>query len=128
MKVRKDFNDKFPLRGLIYCSECGKKLSGAPSRSHTGRYYNYYQCVTRTCPQRGKTISANIVHETVKEDMSNRQNETGTEDFSKFLFEEVLDRNLENYKTAKKMREKEIQRIEDSISKTVNKIVDISHE
>jgi site-specific DNA recombinase len=36
-------NDAMPLRGVLKCW-CNQPLTGAPSRSKTGRYYNYYKC------------------------------------------------------------------------------------
>ena len=34
----------FPLRQFLRCSECNRPLTGGPSRSHTGKTYNYYHC------------------------------------------------------------------------------------
>ncbi len=34
----------FPLRGFLRCSECDRPLAGGPSRSHTGKTYDYYHC------------------------------------------------------------------------------------
>ena len=34
----------FPLRGFLRCSECDRPLTGGPSRSHTGKTYDYYHC------------------------------------------------------------------------------------
>ena len=37
-------NPNFPLRGFLHCSECGHRLTAAPSKSETGRKYGYYRC------------------------------------------------------------------------------------
>jgi site-specific DNA recombinase len=34
----------FPLRGFLRCAACDTPLTGGPSRSHTGRTYDYYHC------------------------------------------------------------------------------------
>jgi site-specific DNA recombinase len=34
----------FPLRRFLRCSECDTPLTGGPSRSRTGRKYDYYRC------------------------------------------------------------------------------------
>jgi hypothetical protein len=34
----------FPLRNFLFCSECEVPLTGAASRSHTGKLYDYYNC------------------------------------------------------------------------------------
>jgi DNA invertase Pin-like site-specific DNA recombinase len=36
-------SDDFPLRGVLKC-HCQQPLTGAPSRSRNGKYYNYYKC------------------------------------------------------------------------------------
>ncbi len=37
-------NEKFPLRQLVRCGECGEHLTGSDSTSKTGRKYSYYHC------------------------------------------------------------------------------------
>lgn len=34
----------FPLRRFLRCSECGTPLTGSPSKSETGKKYDYYRC------------------------------------------------------------------------------------
>ena len=36
--------EDFPLRRFLRCSECSKPLTGGPSKSATGRAYDYYRC------------------------------------------------------------------------------------
>ncbi len=47
IKQRVVLNDEVPLRGLLKC-HCGKMLTGAKSRSKSGRYYWYYKCNNHT--------------------------------------------------------------------------------
>jgi DNA invertase Pin-like site-specific DNA recombinase len=37
-------DEMLPLRGMLKCSECGEKVTGSRSRSHTGTRYAYYHC------------------------------------------------------------------------------------
>ena len=53
---------EFPLRGLLYCSNCGAKMTGSPSRSQTGRQYFYYHC--NNC--RKDRISAEKANKTIE--------------------------------------------------------------
>src|SRR5437016_5582501 len=34
----------FPLRCFLRCNDCGTPLTGAPSKSKTGKKYDYYNC------------------------------------------------------------------------------------
>jgi len=43
-RPRITIEDNMPLRGVLKC-HCGCLLTGAPSRSETGRYYYYYKCM-----------------------------------------------------------------------------------
>jgi site-specific DNA recombinase len=36
--------EDFPLRRFLRCSECSKPLTGGPSKSATGKTYDYYRC------------------------------------------------------------------------------------
>jgi DNA invertase Pin-like site-specific DNA recombinase len=43
--IRVSISDEMPLRGVLHC-HCGKLLTGAPSRSRSGKYFYYYKCST----------------------------------------------------------------------------------
>jgi site-specific DNA recombinase len=43
-KKRKKYNKDFPLRGVVKCDVCGKKMTASPSRSKSGKYYYSYHC------------------------------------------------------------------------------------
>lgn len=58
MDVREDFE----LRGLVNCYYCGKKYTGAPSKSHTGQKHNYYKCNNKSCSFYGKSIKSSDLH------------------------------------------------------------------
>lgn len=57
-------NDNFPLRGVLRCS-CGKHVTGAPSKSRNGTYYDYYKC--NYC--KGLNVSAPFAHQQLTEIM-----------------------------------------------------------
>lgn len=61
--IRQDIREDFMLRGLVNCSQCGTKLTGANSRSKTGRLYPYYKCPNKPCKAYGKSIRAEDIHE-----------------------------------------------------------------
>ena len=53
--------DELPLRGLLECRKCGKKLTGSSSKGNGGRYF-YYHC-QKGCNERFKAIEANSIFE-----------------------------------------------------------------
>ncbi|MFC5683183.1 recombinase family protein [Flavobacterium sp. MAHUQ-51] len=42
-KIRTVLDEDLPLRGILKC-HCGNYLTGAPSRSKSGKYFHYYKC------------------------------------------------------------------------------------
>lgn len=42
-KIRTKIDENIPLRGIVKC-HCGVPLTGAPSRSKSGKYFYYYKC------------------------------------------------------------------------------------
>jgi site-specific DNA recombinase len=50
--------DELPLRGYLYCSKCGRKLTGSASTGGSGLKHYYYHC-TKGCTERIKAEDAN---------------------------------------------------------------------
>lgn len=60
--IREDQSDHYPLRGLILCSQCNKRLTAYRSRGRqAGKYYYYYDCKNPQCEIRNKTAKADEV-------------------------------------------------------------------
>ena len=51
-------HEKLPLRGILQCSKCGKKLTGSGSKGNGGRFF-YYHC-SKGCKVRFRAEKANI--------------------------------------------------------------------
>lgn len=62
-KPRTIISEDLPLRGVLCCF-CGVPLTGAPSRSKSGKYFHYYKC-----PKTSKhnNVSAIKAHEQLKQ-------------------------------------------------------------
>lgn len=54
-RLRTDINPTFPLRGLLNCSECGEKLTAAPSKGRSETYL-YYFCYNKGCGLCSKSL------------------------------------------------------------------------
>ena len=46
----------YPLRGIVLCEGCMRRLTASHSRGRQGTYYNYYHCPYQSCPHYGKSI------------------------------------------------------------------------
>jgi site-specific DNA recombinase len=55
--ARNTLKEELPLRGYLYCLQCGSKLTGSASKGNGGRYF-YYHC-QHGCKERFKAELAN---------------------------------------------------------------------
>ena len=56
-------NLEFPLRRIINCSVCGKKMTGSSNKGRWGKYYAHYTCNNKSCSANPKNIQTTKVEE-----------------------------------------------------------------
>ena|SRR3989344_464177 len=54
-RVRIDVSPEFSLRGLLLCSRCSNKLTGANSKGRS-KSYSYYYCIEKSCTLYAKSL------------------------------------------------------------------------
>jgi site-specific DNA recombinase len=54
LKSKNKQREEYPLRGVLLCPSCHRNLTGSPSRSRNGSYYDYYHC-QNSCKTRFRT-------------------------------------------------------------------------
>ncbi|MBX7152688.1 zinc ribbon domain-containing protein [bacterium] len=52
-------DEAFPLRGFLLCPQCGRPITGSPSRGKLGKLYHYYHCHT-PCKERNRANEVDI--------------------------------------------------------------------
>jgi site-specific DNA recombinase len=52
--------ENLPLRGYLYCKQCGGKLTGSNSKSRNGSLHSYYHC-QKACKERFREDTANTI-------------------------------------------------------------------
>jgi len=67
--IYKKDNEDFPIRGLIVCSQCGKKLTASWSRGNGGKY-PFYRCIL--CPKKNYCRDDRNTREGFKEGLENK--------------------------------------------------------
>lgn len=82
----KKIHPDYPLRPIIFCSRCLRKLRGYPARGNGGTYY-VYDCPTKGCFRATVTVR---VHNEFKQELDSME----VDDDLLRLFSEVLKRNL----------------------------------
>ena len=116
--------DEFPLKRILLCPECHKKMTKRKSRSKTWDLHPYYWCNTPWCKLFKKALKRDEVHEAVKK----RLEEITPSKDCIALFDEIfkLERNNEKLDTQilinqKKQEIKNIEKELDSIDKILSK-------
>lgn len=69
-KPRETDNREFPLRRVVDCAYCGKKLTGSVSRGKC-KYYAHYTCNNKECQANPKNVPAGTVEEDYKRLLGN---------------------------------------------------------
>ena len=111
-RVRLDIRDDFELRGLVNCSGCGKKLTGAPSRSKTGALHPYYKCSNKECNYYGKSIKASDIHDKFKDLVKNIKAKNQIMSLSAEILQDVWRDELKSIGMSKDKRLKEKEELE----------------
>lgn len=125
LRLRKDYTDDFPLRGLVRCSWCGGPLTGSWSTGRYGRKYPKYDCKTLGCPMRWKTIHRDKIHAQFLELLTGVKPESGLIDLTVDVLNDVWSQHKASYETEKaekgaklKLLELEIEGWSTRIAKT----------
>jgi site-specific DNA recombinase len=115
--VRKDIREDFFLRGLVNCSCCGKKLTGASSRSKTGKLHPYYKCANKECDMYGKSIRAKDIHSEFDTLLGQLRASEDLINLSLAIFEDAWKTEIENLKKEREEKNKTQEKIEFEIER-----------
>jgi site-specific DNA recombinase len=126
--ARQNVREDFKLRGFINCSKCGKQLTGAPSRSKTGKLHNYYKCASKGCLQYGKSIRAEDIHSNFEEILKGITASEDLINLSLAIFEDVWREELGNKEKIAKSSQKEKDTLEEEVEKTTKLIIKTENE
>lgn len=106
-------DEEFPLRGILVCPYCGKKLTGSHTKS---RKYPYYQCQNKDCPNRKKVnISPKIVHKDFSELLTSISVRSQALELIKQNALRLYNNQIEYKKNILKQKKEEIVKINEQI-------------
>ncbi len=125
--VRQDVRDDFPLRGLVNCSACERKMTAYFSKSKTGARYPYYSCQRMKCSLRSKTIDRELIHQGFKAIVTEQKPKPDLVSIVAQMFDEVWEEEMKgvgkntNLMTLTKMK------LEEEIGKLADEAIDIEN-
>jgi len=122
--MRQDLNADFPLRGAILCGDCSNPLTACYSKSKTGAKHAYYMCYKKGCDSYRKSIRRDEVEANfaaMLETLGPRQN---LYQLVSAMFKEAWSRQLDRAAQAKASLQKQLDKVERSISQFLDRIVE----
>jgi site-specific DNA recombinase len=125
--VRQDVREDFPLRGLVNCYKCEKKMTAYFSRSKTGVYYPYYSCQRLGCSLRSRTIDRELIHQGFKAIVTEQKPKPDLISIVAQMFDEVWEEEMKGVgKNANQMTLTKIK-LEEEIGKLADEAIDIDN-
>lgn len=115
---RSNTNEDFPLRGAVACASCGKHMTAYWARSCTQRFYGYYNCQTRDCPQYRKGIPAKKIDAGFQTIMRSLKSSKRLMDVALTMLKDAWDQRGDQAKQAKaeiKRQHKELDQQQDAL-------------
>ena len=117
--TRQDIREDFSLRGFVNCSCCGKKLTGAPSRSKTGKLHPYYKCANKSCELYGKSIKAEDIHNGFEDLLKQVKASENLIDLSVAIFEDCWESEINNKESLKSSYAEDIEKLKEKIEQLI---------
>ena len=112
-------HEKLPLRGILKCPECGKKLTGSGSLGNGGRFF-YYHC-SKGCKVR---FRAELVNNAVNKIICQIKVESIFKDLYEEIVNDLITSNGQSKESQLKKIDKEVELLKARITNLENKYAD----
>ena len=120
--ARKDISADFPLRGFVYCDDCGKPMTAAWSKG-CRKHYAYYLCDTRGCELKRKSIPRAKIEDGFSDVLRRMQPSKQFFALAKQMFIDAWDMRLAEAHSAKLALVKQLKDVEAQIEGVMDRIV-----
>ena len=114
-KPRETDNLEFPLRRVISCACCNKKLTGSVSRGKR-KYYAHYTCNNKECTANPKNISVGIIEKDYVQLLEKIKLEPELLVMIKEIVMRMWDQKMKDFTTSQEATRVEMKAIEEQIS------------
>lgn len=122
--ARADINADFPLRGFVCCADCDKPLTANWSKSKTGKRHPYYLCFNKDCVSYRKSIRREDVEGAFEGLLQSMRPSQKLFHYVSVIFKTEWDRQLKALGAAHKALRADILKLEQDISKFMDRLVD----
>jgi len=116
----------FPLRGLLICAVCGRKLTASFSKGRNSKF-PYYRCPsTKECNVKPKSVQRDFVESEFLKLLDKKKLKPEVLQLAKRIMEELFKSKQYDYQMDIDIKRKKINRIQTEIDKNIKKILDCS--
>lgn len=119
-KITKRDNAEFPLRRLVYCSVCGKKMTGSKNRGKLGKYHAHYTCNNSACTANPKNIKKTILENAYVELLNKITPESEIIELTQAIAMKTWKDAIKGVEATEKAMEREIEAKERQIEDYIN--------
>ncbi len=124
IKVRKDYSNDFPLRGLVRCSLCNGPVTGSWSTGRNGKQkYPKYDCKKLGCPMRWKTLHRDKMHDQLLDLMEGAKPAKGVTDLVLAVLGDVWAQHRTSFEAKRDLDQSLIYDIESEITSLKARII-----
>ncbi|MFH2142584.1 MAG: recombinase zinc beta ribbon domain-containing protein, partial [Bacteroidota bacterium] len=109
-----------PLRGILFCPECRKKLTGSASRGKMGVRYFYYHC-KNGCKVR---FSADMVNQQFEKQLNSISFDESSREIFETILEDLLNDNKDSRRARSQIVKEKIEIIKSRLSSLQDKFMD----
>ncbi len=120
-KPRETDNVEFPLRRIITCAVCGKKMTGSSSRGKN-RYYSHYTCNNKKCSANPKNIRVEKLEADYIQLLEKIKVRKEVLDMGKMIAKKIWDKKIKQLGSAKLQQELEKKELEKQIDDYIDLI------
>ncbi len=120
-----EITEKLPLRSVLCCEYCWRRLTWSSTRWNWWRYF-YYYCWSLKCPHSRKAFKCDVVHHDIEELLKRMTLDDTYLCWLKVIFDSLIaERNKDMTRQLSDIKD-QISWIDKEIDKLVNKIADSS--
>lgn len=112
--------EAFPLRGFLYCSNCGKKVTGSTSKGGSGNKHHYYHC--NHCKK--ERVKAQEINQALEDLLTVMKIDTDFEELYRAILKDVEQEDHSHKETSITTIKKQLDKCEKRLSRIKELLMD----
>lgn len=130
VRIRKDYNEDFPLRPHVICAGCGKKLTASWTRSGRGNYHPYYRCSnnSKMCPYGNKSIRREVMETEFRDLLTALRPNQGVVTLTRAILEDLYNKKHSEIEVYQADTDKQLRKLDTEIDKLMERAMNTKNE